>query len=67
MAAEYAPDLSDLRAIGPAAALFERALDRNPFPASPDFHRSLSDPLLNIPMQEACKDSGYRYSPVIGI
>ncbi len=49
----------------PAAALFERALDRNPFPASPDFHRSLSDPLLHIPIQEACKDIDYRYSPAI--
>ena len=47
----------------PVAALFERALQKRPFPATPLFHRSLSDPLLHIPIQEACKDIGYRFSP----
>ena len=47
----------------PVAALFERALQKRPFPATPLFHRSLGDPLLHIPIQEACKDIGYRFSP----
>ena len=47
----------------PVAAIFERALDRRPFPDTPLFHRSLSDPLLHIPIQEACEDIGYSFSP----
>ncbi|MGI9333112.1 MAG: hypothetical protein ACR2RL_08135, partial [Gammaproteobacteria bacterium] len=47
----------------PVMALFERALKNNPFPATRLFHRSLADPLMLIPIQEACKDIGYRFSP----
>ena len=47
----------------PALALFERALDKHPFPETPLFHRSLNDPLLQVPIQEACKEIGYRLSP----
>lgn len=47
----------------PVLALFERALVKQPFPATPKFHRSLADPLLLIPIQEACVDIGYKLSP----
>ncbi|MGI9305226.1 MAG: RES family NAD+ phosphorylase [Gammaproteobacteria bacterium] len=47
----------------PVLALFERVLTKRPFPATPKFHRSLADPLLLIPIQEACVDIGYKLSP----
>lgn len=47
----------------PVMVLFERALTNAPFPTTPLFHRSLDDPLMLIPIQEACKDIGYRFSP----
>jgi hypothetical protein len=50
----------------PIVALFERALAKSPFPPTPLLHRSLADPLLLIPIQEACIDIGYRLSPDTG-
>lgn len=46
----------------PVLALYERALAKHPFPASPDFHRALDDPLLIDPLQEACVDIGYEFT-----
>lgn len=50
----------------PVLALFERGLAKRPFPTTPKFHRSLADPLLLIPIQEACADIGYKLSPDTG-
>ncbi len=47
----------------PVVALYERALSQQVFPDEPLFHRSLADPLMLIPIQEACKDIGYHLSP----
>ena len=47
----------------PTLALFERALHRSPLPDTPLLHRSLGSPLMLVPLQEACKDIGYRLSP----
>ena len=47
----------------PVMALFERALAKSPLPDTPLFHRSLDSPLLLVPIQEACKDMGYRLTP----
>ncbi len=47
----------------PTLALFERALEKSPLPDAPLFHRSLGSPLMLVPLQEACKDIGYRLSP----
>jgi len=46
-----------------ALALFERAAFKPTFPVTPSFHRSLADPLLLVPIQEACADIGYSLSP----
>jgi hypothetical protein len=45
----------------PIMALYERALTRAPFPATPRFHRALSDALLIEPLRNACKDIGYDF------
>ncbi len=47
----------------PVLALFERAIEKQPLPDMPLFHRNLDSPLMLIPLQEACKDIGYRFSP----
>jgi RES domain-containing protein len=47
----------------PVLALFERATKKGPIPNTPLFHRNLDSPLLLIPIQEACKDIGYRLTP----
>ena len=46
-----------------ALALFERVLSKAALPETPGFHRSLADPLLLVPIQEACADIGYELSP----
>jgi len=38
----------------PVIALYERALEVKPFPATPRFHRVLDDPLLPEPLRNAC-------------
>jgi hypothetical protein len=43
----------------PAMALNERANDLNALPALPIFNRSLSDPVLLTPLQNAAEDIGY--------
>lgn len=47
----------------PVLALFGRAVPKAALPKTPDFHRSLADPLLLVPIQEACADIGYGLSP----
>lgn len=48
-----------------ALALFERVAPKDALPETPDLHRSLADPLLLVPIQEACVDIGYGMSPDI--
>ncbi len=43
----------------PVVALYERALDLGPFPATPTVHRALDDPLLIEPLRNACRTLGY--------
>jgi hypothetical protein len=38
----------------PVIALYERALEVKPFPATPRFHRVLDDPLLPETVRNAC-------------
>lgn len=45
----------------PAVALYERALDADPFPDTPRFHRELSNPLLIEPLRNACREIGYDF------
>ena len=43
----------------PVVALYERALRLDPFPATPEIHRALDDPLLLEPIRNACRTLGY--------
>ena len=43
-----------------AIVLYECALLETPFDKSPKFHRPLNDPMLSVPLQQACIDIGYR-------
>ena len=43
----------------PAIALYERTLVDSPLPPTPEFHRTLDDPLMLDPLHEACVDIGY--------
>lgn len=45
----------------PAVALYERALDAEPFPDTPRFHRELNSPLLIEPLRNACREMGYDF------
>lgn len=45
----------------PVIALYERALDVNPFPDRPRFHDELSSPMLIEPIRHACRKIGYEF------